>query len=101
MRPKPALAFLALSIAAVGAWISLPVAVQSQNATGADARGVDAGLTSSLELGVPFDNNAQQLFENQLTFDERARLIKLKPRFAIAEPDCPLPTSEPVQPFYV
>lgn len=101
MRPKPALAFLALSIAAVGAWISLPVAVHSQNATGADARGDDAGLTSSLELGVPFDNNAQQLFENQLTFDERARLIKQKPRFAIAEPDCPLPTSEPVQPFYV
>ncbi|MCB9933829.1 MAG: S8 family serine peptidase [Planctomycetes bacterium] len=101
MRPKSALAILALSIAAVGAWSALPNAILSQNATGSDTRGDDARLTSSLELGVPFDNTAQQQFENQLTFDERARLIKLKPRFALAVPDCPLPTSEPVKPFYV
>ncbi len=101
MRPKPAWAFLALSIAAVGAWISLPVAVHSQDAAETDERGEATRLVSSLELGVPFDLDAQEQFENQLTFDERARLIKLQPRYAIASPDCPLPTSEPLQPFYV
>lgn len=100
MRPKPAWAFLALSIAAVGAWISLPVAVHSQDAAETDDRGDETRLVSSLELGVPFDLDAQEQFENQLTFAERARLIKLKPRYAIASPDCPLPTSEPSQPFY-
>ena len=43
---------------------------------------------------------AQWKFEQQLNPDERARLISLKPRFAIAEPDCPLPTSAR-QPFYL
>lgn len=104
MRPKPALALLACVVAGL-AWTGLPKTATSQDAPPVQPRGEDSKnttrLTSSLELGAPYDAQAQHEFEQQLTFDERAKLISLKSRFAIADSDCPLPTSEPENPFYL
>jgi hypothetical protein len=57
--------------------------------------------TSSLAFGNAFDRNAKHAFEQQLSSDERDRLISLKSRYELADPENPLPTSEPRQPFYL
>lgn len=99
MRPKPAFALLACVVAGL-AWTGIPELATSQDAPPAQPVG-EVRLASSLELGAPFDAQAQYEFEQQLTFDERAKLISLDSRFAIADSDNPLPTSEPAQAFYL
>ena len=101
MRPKPALAMLALLTMVGCVWATLSTAVHSQDAKEVNERGSQQRYTSSLELGKPYSLDAQYRFEQQLSSDERAELISLKPRYAIADPDCPLPTSEPTKPFYI
>ena len=54
---------------------------------------------SSLELGPVFDHQAQLDFEQTLDQDERAALIRLKSRYILPDTDCPLPTTNPRQPF--
>jgi subtilisin-like proprotein convertase family protein len=100
MRPKPALAILAVAATVTAAWMGFAGSASSQDATPAQPSG-EVRLSSSLELGEPYDAVAQRDFEQQLTFDERALLISLVSRSALASADCPLPTSEPRQPFYV
>lgn len=100
MRPKPALALLAFAVAGI-AWTGLPNTATSQDVPPVQPVGEETRLTSSLELGAPYDAQAHYEFEQQLTFDERAKLISLNSRFAIADSDNPLPTSEPRQPFYL
>ncbi len=58
-----------------------------------------ARLQSSLELGRPFDLDAQSRFESKLTVDEQARLVSLKPRLALADTACPVPAAGEV--FYL
>ncbi|MHC4841991.1 MAG: hypothetical protein ACYTDT_13720, partial [Planctomycetota bacterium] len=67
--------------------------------TKAQEQPAPADSRSSLENGQHFDLSAQLEFEDSLTPDERAALIRLKSRYVIADPDSPLPTSEPRQPF--
>lgn len=99
MRPKSAWAILALSLCVGGFWAIQTTPAQSQDADLADQRG-EYRPASSLELGLPYSISAQYEFEQQCTSDERASLVKLNSRYAIADPDCPLPTSER-QPFYL
>src|SRR5688572_26874717 len=85
MRPKPALTFLALSVVVGFAWTGSHNSAHSQ-----DAKGQDKGQrrVSSLELGAPFDLEAQQQFEQQLTPAEQDRLVELQSRSALAGADC-------------
>lgn len=73
--------------------------LQSQDTKPSD--GASAGLTSSLDLGQPYDYAAQQQFEQQLSDADRERLIYLRSRYALADAACPLPVAEPAMPFYV
>ena len=104
MRPKPALTLLAFAVAGI-AWTGLPNTATSQDVPpvqpSEEVESRAARLTSSLEMGAPYDVQTQYEFEQQLTFDERAKLISLDSRFTIADSDNPLPTSEPRQPFYL
>lgn len=89
-----ALALLALVAAATGLSLNrAPAQIQSQQAP---QRG-----NSSLDLGPAFDVAAQRNFESGLSTDERASLIRLQSRFLLADKTRPLPTLDPVQPFYL
>ncbi|MEZ5992377.1 MAG: S8 family serine peptidase [Planctomycetota bacterium] len=100
MRSKSALAAAGLLITLGCFWMNHSTAVISQDVVEDSARGDEKRATSSLALGSPYDMQAQWSFEQSLNPDERAKLISLKSRFAIADTDCPLPTSVR-QPFYV
>ncbi len=91
-----ALAFLALVAGATGLLMlsSAPARISSQQAAPSVAK-------SSLQLGPAFDTVAQQNFESGLSNAERASLIRLQSRFFLADPSRPLPTLDPVQPFYL
>ncbi|MBX3458678.1 MAG: S8 family serine peptidase [Planctomycetes bacterium] len=99
MRFPSAWACLAIALVVAAAVL----AVTPGNGKAAPEAGNVVGTrpATSLDLGQAFDREAHQRFEQQLTFDERARLIELESRFALADPDCPLPTSEPTSMFYV
>lgn len=90
-----ALAFLALVAGATGLLLlnRAPANIQSQQAP--------QRLNSSLDLGAAFDVAAQQNFESGLSNAERASLIRLQSRFFLADKTRPLPTLDPVQPFYL
>ncbi|MCC6466236.1 MAG: S8 family serine peptidase, partial [Planctomycetes bacterium] len=98
MRWQSAWAFLAL-VGGVVAVCATLTHVSSQEATLAKAQ--ERRPAGSLEFGPVFDEPARQEFEAQLTSAERERLIRLKSRSILASPDFPLPTHEPVQPFYL
>jgi subtilisin-like proprotein convertase family protein len=73
---------------------SAPAKISSQQAAPSVAK-------SSLQLGPAFDTAAQQNFESGLNNVERASLVRLQSRFFLADPSRPLPTLDPVQPFYL
>lgn len=98
MRTKPALAVFGLFMAVGCVWATQSTEVSSQEAVEANAP--EQRAVSSLDLGTPYDLQAQWKFEQQLNAEEKARLVSLSSRFALAEPDCPLPASAR-QPFYV
>ncbi|MEZ5992376.1 MAG: S8 family serine peptidase [Planctomycetota bacterium] len=76
-----------------------PENLRSQDAADSPA-GQNASAVSSLEFGAAFDLAAQREFELQLSNEQRTRLVRLRSRLALADPDCSLPV-EPQQPFYV
>ncbi|MDC1142863.1 S8 family serine peptidase [Planctomycetota bacterium] len=94
MRTYTACASFALLASVIAIlFLRAPIAAQ---------QGSDVGVTtSSLDLGNAFDRNAKHVFEQQLSSDERDRLIALNSRFVLADPENPLPTSESRQPFYL
>lgn len=93
MRPKPALVCLAFAVAVGGfCFIQSPATISSQDTPPAE--------TTPAQTQNPFDNDEQQQFLSELTPDERATLVSLRSRYVLADPECPLPTSEQ-QPFIV
>ncbi|CAG0929757.1 partial C5a peptidase, partial [Planctomycetaceae bacterium] len=91
-----ALAFLALVAGATGLLMlnSAPAKISSQQAAPSAAK-------SSLDFGSAFDTAAQTNFESGLSTVERASLVRLQSRYFLADPSRPLPTLDPVQPFYL
>lgn len=91
-----ALAFLALVAGATGLLMlnSAPAKISSQQAAPSAAK-------SSLAFGPAFDTAAQKNFESGLSTVERASLVRLQSRYFLADPSRPLPTLDPVQPFYL
>ncbi len=91
-----ALAFLALVAGATGLLMlnSAPAKISSQQAALPAAK-------SSLDFGPAFDTAAQKNFESGLSTVERASLVRLQSRYFLADPSRPLPTLDPVQPFYL
>jgi|GEM_PF-1887958 len=55
---------------------------------------------SSLELGPAYDYAAQLAFERSLSESDAQRLIRLRSRYVLAEPSCPLPQPAGA-PFYI
>jgi hypothetical protein len=55
---------------------------------------------SSLDLGPAYDYAAQLAFERGLSESDAQRLIRLRSRYVLAEPSCPLPQSAGA-PFYI
>lgn len=97
MRPKPAYLCLAVFAFAAGIAFVGHSGSQGQEDPSANVR----RPTSSTEFGGLYDQQAQQAFEEALSHDERAALVKLVSRSVVADSDCPLPASEVTQPFYL
>lgn len=100
MRFPSAWACLGLVMACTSATLAVVGPIASQDTPEAGDV-VGTRPATSLDLGKPYDSTAQQSFAQKLTFDERAALIELESRYALADADCPLPTSEPEAVFYV
>lgn len=98
MRPKPASYCLAVAAFAVGAAFVGQHQPSGQETSPAHA---SRRAVSSLEHGGFYNAHAQQAFEEALSLEERAALVKLASRSVLVDSDCPLPTSEPTSPFYL
>ncbi|MCB9894619.1 MAG: S8 family serine peptidase [Planctomycetes bacterium] len=94
MRTKSAYA-----LAAVVALAAVFLAIRPHDLQGQQGPGDDPASTR-LDSGAPFDYSAQAAFELALAPEQRARLIRLDSRFALAEPSRPMPT-DAGEPFYV
>lgn len=94
MRKSSAMVCISLIVG-----ISVAFAMQDNPATGQDTE--PPAPTSSLELGKPFDRDAKHAFEQALSAADRAALVRLNSRFALADASMPLPVNDPMQPFYL
>lgn len=93
MRKSSAVACFVLIVG-----ISLSLSIEKNPARGQENE--PAPATSSRDLGRPFDRQAIHQFEQQLSPQDRARLVRLNSRYALPAAACPLP-EDPSQPFYL